>query len=55
MPFCSKYGDESILVDSENEDSDIDLDFIDRSEDEGERLCLTSSVAIFTCSHVKHR
>ena len=29
-------GDESILVDSENEDSDVDLDFIDGSEDEDE-------------------
>ena len=29
-------GDESVLVDSENEDSDIDLDFIDGSEDEDE-------------------
>ena len=29
-------GDESILVDSENEDSDIDLGFIGGSEDEDE-------------------
>ena len=29
-----KLGDESILVDSDNEDSDIDLDFIYGSEDE---------------------
>ena len=29
-------GDESILVDSENEDRDIDLDFIGGSEDEDE-------------------
>ena len=33
-------GDETILVDSENEDCDIDLDFIGGSEDEDERLCL---------------
>ena len=31
-----KLGDESILVDSDNEDSDIDLDFIYGSEDEDE-------------------
>ena len=31
-----KLGDESILIDSDNEDSDIDLDFIYGSEDEDE-------------------
>ena len=42
-----KSGDESV-VDSEDEDGDIDLDFTHGSEDEEKWLCLKSSVLIFS-------